>query len=35
VHASANPGDAKREIDVWFAEDDIFEYQTLAERYIS
>jgi nucleoside-diphosphate kinase len=35
VHASANPGDAKREVDVWFAEDDIFEYQTLAERYIS
>ena len=35
VHASANPSEAKREIDVWFAEDDIFEYHTLAEKYVS
>jgi nucleoside-diphosphate kinase len=35
VHASANREEAKREIDVWFAEGDMYEYQTLAERYIS
>ena len=35
VHASANRGEAKREIDVWFAEGEIHEYQILAERYIS
>jgi nucleoside-diphosphate kinase len=35
VHASANPSEAKREIDVWFAEDDIFNYHTLAEKYVS
>jgi nucleoside-diphosphate kinase len=35
VHASANAADAKREIDVWFAAGDIFEYQTLAEKYVS
>jgi nucleoside-diphosphate kinase len=35
VHASANPADAKREIDVWFNERDMHEYQTLAEKYVS
>ena len=35
VHASANRDDAKREIDVWFDEDDMHDYQTLADRYIS
>jgi nucleoside-diphosphate kinase len=35
VHASANPQEAKREIEVWFTEDDMHEYQTLADRYIS
>jgi hypothetical protein len=35
VHASANPQEAKREIEVWFTEDDLHEYQTLADRYIS
>jgi nucleoside-diphosphate kinase len=35
VHASANAADSKREIDVWFAADDLFEYQTLAEKYVS
>jgi nucleoside-diphosphate kinase len=35
VHASANAGEAKREIDVWFNERDIHEYQTLAEKYVS
>jgi hypothetical protein len=35
VHASANSGEAKREIDVWFAEGELHEYKTLADRYIS
>jgi nucleoside-diphosphate kinase len=35
VHASANPQDAKREIDVWFTEGDMHDYQTLADKYIS
>ena len=35
VHASANAQEAKREIDVWFTERDMHEYQTVAERYVS
>jgi nucleoside-diphosphate kinase len=35
VHASANSLEAKREIEVWFTESDMHEYQTLADRYIS
>jgi len=35
VHASANADEAKREIDVWFDEDEMHEYQTLAEKYVS
>jgi nucleoside-diphosphate kinase len=35
VHASANPDEAKREIDVWFDEHEMHEYQTLAEKYVS
>ena len=35
VHASANPEEAKREIDVWFTERDMHDYQTLADKYIS
>lgn len=35
VHASANAVEAKREIDVWFNERDMHEYQTVAEKYIS
>lgn len=35
VHASANAGEAKREIDVWFNEHDMQEYQTVAEKYVS
>jgi nucleoside-diphosphate kinase len=35
VHASANSVEAKREIDVWFNERDMHEYQTVAEKYIS
>jgi len=34
VHASANVAEAKREIDVWFAEGELHEYKTLADRYI-
>jgi nucleoside-diphosphate kinase len=35
VHASATPAEAKREIDVWFNEHDMHEYQTLAQKYVS
>jgi nucleoside-diphosphate kinase len=35
VHASANPQEAQREIEVWFTEADTHEYKTLADRYIS
>jgi nucleoside-diphosphate kinase len=34
AHASANVAEAKREIDVWFAEGELHEYKTLADRYI-
>jgi nucleoside-diphosphate kinase len=35
VHASANTGEAKREIDVWFNQRELHDYQTLAEKYVS
>ena len=35
VHASANSEEAKREIDVWFRESDMYDYQILADKYIS
>jgi nucleoside-diphosphate kinase len=35
VHASANLQEAKREIDVWFTERDMHEYQILADKYIT
>jgi nucleoside-diphosphate kinase len=35
VHASANPDEAKREIDVWFNQSELHDYQTVAEKYIS
>jgi nucleoside-diphosphate kinase len=35
VHASANIHDAEREIDVWFAKTELFDYQTAASAYIS
>jgi nucleoside-diphosphate kinase len=35
VHASANAEDAKREIDVWFTEAELYGYQILADKYIS
>jgi nucleoside-diphosphate kinase len=34
VHASGTVDEAAREIDVWFAKDEIFEYQTAADRFI-
>lgn len=34
VHASGNPQEAEREIDVWFAKDEIHEYRTTAEQYV-
>ncbi len=33
VHASGNADDAKHEISVWFAMDEIVEYPTAAERF--
>jgi nucleoside-diphosphate kinase len=35
VHASANADEAKREINVWFDESELYEYQTLADKYVS
>lgn len=34
VHASGNAEEARREIDVWFAKEEIYEYQTASERYV-
>jgi nucleoside-diphosphate kinase len=34
VHASGNAEEARREIDVWFAKEEIHEYQTASERYV-
>jgi nucleoside-diphosphate kinase len=34
VHASGNPEDAAREIDVWFAKEEIHEYLLAGEPYI-
>jgi nucleoside-diphosphate kinase len=34
VHASGNPQEAVREIDVWFAKDEIHEYSTAGEQYV-
>jgi nucleoside-diphosphate kinase len=33
VHASGNSEEAKYEVDVWFDASELFDYQTLAERY--
>jgi nucleoside-diphosphate kinase len=33
VHASGNLEEAKYEVDVWFGPDELFDYQTLAERF--
>jgi nucleoside-diphosphate kinase len=34
VHASGNGEEAVREIDVWFAKDEIHEYRSAAEQYV-
>ncbi len=34
VHASGNVEEAQHEIEVWFAKDEIHEYNTIAQRYI-
>jgi nucleoside-diphosphate kinase len=34
VHASATGEEAGREIDVWFARDELFDYKTAADGYI-
>jgi len=34
VHASGNAEEAAREMDVWFAKDQIHEYRTAAESYV-
>ena len=34
VHASGNPKEAVREIEVWFAKDEIHEYRTAGEQFV-
>ena len=34
IHASGNVDEAKYEVDLWFGSDDLFEYQTVAEKYL-
>jgi nucleoside-diphosphate kinase len=34
VHASGNAEEAEREIDVWFAKDEIHDYRSAAQRYV-
>lgn len=33
VHASGDPDEAKYEVDLWFDESELFEYETPAERF--
>jgi nucleoside-diphosphate kinase len=33
IHASGNVEEAKYEVDLWFGADELYEYQTLAEKY--
>jgi nucleoside-diphosphate kinase len=33
VHASGNVDEAKYEVDLWFSAEELFEYQTAAERF--
>jgi nucleoside-diphosphate kinase len=33
VHASGNVEEAKYEVELWFGPDELFDYQTVAERY--
>jgi nucleoside-diphosphate kinase len=34
VHASGSADEAKYEVDLWFGPDDLFKYQTAAERFM-
>jgi nucleoside-diphosphate kinase len=34
IHASGNVDEAKYEVDLWFGAEDMFEYQTVAERFM-
>ena len=33
VHASGNSEEAKYEVDLWFDSTELFEYETLAEKF--
>jgi nucleoside-diphosphate kinase len=33
VHASGNSEEAKYEVDLWFSASELFEYETLAEKF--
>ncbi|MEV4447270.1 MULTISPECIES: nucleoside-diphosphate kinase [Streptomyces] len=33
IHASGNSDEAKYEVDLWFSSDELFAYETLAERF--
>jgi nucleoside-diphosphate kinase len=33
IHASGKPEEAKYEVDLWFTPEEMFEYQTVAERF--
>lgn len=33
IHASGNVEEAKYEVELWFGPEELFDYQTLAERY--
>lgn len=33
VHASGNPEEAKQELELWFGASELFDYQTVAEKY--
>jgi nucleoside-diphosphate kinase len=34
VHASGNVEEAQHEIEVWFAKDETYDYNTIAQRYV-
>ena len=34
IHASGNPEEAKYEVELWFSEAELFQYQTVAERFL-
>nr|BFE65499.1 nucleoside-diphosphate kinase [Dactylosporangium thailandense] len=34
IHASGKPEEAKYEVELWFSESELFDYQTVAEKYL-